>query len=308
MRKTPRWTLDNAPSQDGRVAIVTGANSGLGFETALGLAKKGAHVILACRNQAKGQAALAAARSENPRGTLELMPLDLAELASVRRFAAAFLEKHARLDLLVNNAGVMACAKKETADGFEFQLGTNHLGHFALTGLLLERLLETEGSRIVNVSSSAHWFGHVNLDDLMGDDAYSRWGAYGQSKLANLLFTYELQRRLEARGATTQSLSAHPGWTATNLQALPDAGWFERTTTKVGNCLLAQDAEMGALPQLFAAVAPEAKGGDFFAPAKFRQMRGYPVKVASNERSHDVDKARGLWELSEELTGVRFAL
>src|SRR5690242_4845134 len=214
-----KWTANDMPDQTGRVAIVTGANVGLGYESALALARKGAQVIVASRNPEKGQKAVSSIKEQVPGAKIEFIQLDLASLASVRAFADEFKRRYNRLDLLLNNAGVMAIPRAETADGFEMQLGTNHLGHFALTGLLLDLLLKTPGSRIVNTSSSAQYMGRMNFEDPQLRQNYSRWGAYGQSKLANVLFTHELQRRLEQAGSTTISASAHPGGARTNLQA-----------------------------------------------------------------------------------------
>jgi NAD(P)-dependent dehydrogenase (short-subunit alcohol dehydrogenase family) len=304
---TSKWTANDMPNQTGRVAIVTGANIGLGYESALALARQGAQVVMASRDQAKGQKALTNLKAAVPGAKAELMRLDLADLASVRAFAGEFKARYDRLDLLLNNAGVMAIPRRETADGFEMQFGTNHLGHFALTGLLLDLLLKTPDSRVVNVSSSAQYMGRMNFEDPQLRQNYSRWGAYGQSKLANVLFTHELQRRLEQAGSTTISASAHPGGARTNLQATSvnaSGNRIERTLDAIFSPLLMQSAAMGALPQLYAATAPDVKGGEFFGPRFF--MRGYPVRAKAARRSFSEADARRLWNLSEELTGVHY--
>ena len=306
-----RWTASDIPDQSGRVAIVTGANSGLGSETALALAAKGAHVVLACRDASRAQAALDAIRSAAPQASVEVLPLDLASLASIRAFAEAFTARHTRLDLLCNNAGVMAIPRRNTADGFEMQLGTNHLGHFALTGLLLPRLLDTPRSRVVNVSSSAHRPGRIHFDDLQLERGYAKWRAYAQSKLANLLFTFELDRRLRKAGASVISVAAHPGYASTNLQtvgAKMEGSKLAERIFEFGNRLFAQSAAMGALPTLYGATAPGVQGGDYFGPDRFFESRGHPTKVGSSARSKDTADAARLWEISEQLTGVRFGL
>ena len=307
---TTNWTTADIPSLSGKTILVTGANSGLGYETALALAGKGAHVLLACRDQGKGRAADAQIRAGHPTAATTLMPLDLASLADIRRFAETVSAQHRRLDVLVNNAGVMALPYRRTADGFEMQFGTNHLGHFALTGLLLPRLLETPGARIVTVSSGFHRLGTIRFDDPQWERGYRKWPAYGQSKVANLLFTYELQRKLTAAKADTISVAAHPGYAATNLQAAGprmEGSSFAERLSEIGNRLLAQSAAMGAMPQLYAAVAPDVRGGDYFGPSGIGEMWGAPRKVTSNGHSHDPTVARRLWALSEELTGVRYA-
>lgn len=300
MGKRPRWTAEKMPDQTGRLAVVTGSNSGLGFEDALALAKKGATVILAVRDAARGEEAAQRIREAHPGALVETLALDLASLASVRAFAAAFRERFDRLDLLVNNAGVMMPPKSTTAEGFELQLGVNHLGHYALTGLLLEVLLRTPGSRVVNVSSMAHKWGAIDFDDLHWERRrYRKAASYGQSKLANLLFTYELQRRLEAAGAATIAVAAHPGWTATNLQR--HSGFFAAM-----NPLFAMKGWQGALPTLYAATAEDVRGGDYYGPGGLGEMRGWPKKVGSNPASRDAAAAARLWEVSETLTDVRF--
>jgi len=304
------FDLGALPDQRGRTAIVTGGNSGIGLEAARMLAQKGARIVLGCRNAEKAKTAVDAIGHAAPGAQVEVLPLDLASLASVREFARAYAAKHARLDLLVNNAGVMAIPRRETADGFEMQLGTNHLGHFALTGLLLELLLAMPGARIVNVSSGAHRAGKMRFDDLQSTRSYARWGAYGQSKLANLLFTFELQRRLGQRKLTQISVACHPGWAATDLQfvaARMDGSRLLALASGIGNRLLAQSAADGALPTVKAAIAPDVAGGDYYGPDGFGELWGTPKKVGCSARARSDTDARQLFAVSEELTGVRFA-
>ncbi len=303
------WTADDMPDCSGKLAIVTGGNSGLGYETSRELARHGAHVVLACRNLEKAREATDRIRAEHPKASLELQELDLASLGSVRGFAERFRAEHQHLQLLVNNAGVMALPKRKTGDGFEMQLGTNHLGHFALTGQLLDRVLATPGARVVTLSSNFHKLGRLRFDDLQSERRYAKWGAYGQSKLANLLFALELQRRLEARQADAISVAAHPGYAATNLQtagARMTGSPVEEWIQTLGNRLLAQSAAMGALPTLYAATAPNVRGGEYFGPDGLAEMRGHPVKVSPNARARDPELARRLWSVSEELTGVHY--
>lgn len=298
--KNEKWNEQNIPTQKGRVAIVTGSSSGIGYEAARVLANKGASVIIAVRNLAKGNNALEKIRQQNPSTDVKVMILDLANLSSVQAFAETFKKDYSRLDLLINNAGVMVPPYSKTMDGFELQFGTNHLGHFALTAYLLERLVNTEGSRIVNVSSGAHNLGNLNFDDLTWEKrSYAKWKAYGDSKIANLYFTYELDRKLKENHLNTIVTAAHPGWTATELQRT--AGVVEYL-----NGIFAQDITMGALPTLRAAIEDGLQGAEYFGPDGFMEMRGYPVKVGSNELSRDPNIARKLWEVSEKLTGVKF--
>ena len=305
----PHWTTADLPDLGGKTIVITGANSGLGYESGLALAGAGAHVVLACRDQEKGRAAERQIRAAHPRASTELVALDLASQADIRRAAAALRDAHPRIDILLNNAGVMALPYRKTADGFEMQLGTNHLGHFALTGLLLEALLPTPGARVVTVSSGAHRIGAIHFDDPQWQRGYRKWQAYGQSKLANLLFTYELQRRLEAAGAGVLSVAAHPGYAATNLQAagprMEGSSLMERITD-LGNRLFAQSAAMGALPQLYAATAPDVRGGEYYGPESLGELWGSPKRVESSARSRDTDTATRLWALSERLTGVTY--
>jgi len=313
-----RWTADQIPDLSGRHAVVTGANSGLGFVTALELARHGADVTLAVRDQAKGDAArtqMASQLASTPTaGTLELGLLDLASLDSIAEFAEAQVSSGRRLDLLVNNAGIMAIPRRETADGFEMQLGTNHLGHMALTLRLLPALVATGSehgtTRVVTVSSGAHRFGKINLTDLMGERSYRPWGAYGQSKLANLLFAFELQRRLDAAGLPVASYAAHPGFAATNLQSVAPTMKGSALGTRMaewGNTLLAQPAEMGALPSLYAATMPGLPPAAYIGPDGFMEQRGYPRLVSAISAAYDESLAAALWLRSEELIGVRFA-
>ena len=303
------WTHTDVPSQRGRTIVVTGANSGIGLEAARTLAGAGAHVVLAGRDPRRAEAAAAELRAAHPAAELEVLPLDLASLASVRDFASAFSARHARLDALLNNAGVMAIPRRTTADGFEMQLGTNHLGHVALTGLLLPRLLAAPAPRVVTVSSTAHRWGWMRFDDLHGERRYQRWLAYGQSKLANLLFTYELDRRARAAGRALVAAACHPGYSATNLQLVGprmDGSRRMESLMSWANRVFSQEAAMGSLPTLFAATAPAVQGGDFYGPDQMFETRGHPTKVGSSARSRDALSARRLWEVSEELTGVRF--
>ncbi len=301
-----KWTADQIPDQTGRVALVTGANSGLGLITARELARSGAQVVMTARNMDKGAAALREVNEVKAGAEAELAELDLASLDSVRSFAEGFKGTHDGFDLLINNAGVMAPPRNETKDGFELQIGTNHLGHFALTGLLLGAMEGREDARVVTVSSTAHRMGRINFDDLHSENSYNRWRAYGQSKLANLLFAFELDRRLRAAGSTVSSLAAHPGYSATNLQsAAPPA--LDRIFMVVTNKLFAQDADMGALPQLYAATHPGLEGGTYVGPDGRGEQRGHPQPSATaTSAARDEEAARRLWEVSEELTGVQY--
>jgi NAD(P)-dependent dehydrogenase (short-subunit alcohol dehydrogenase family) len=306
-----QWTEANIPDQSGKVAIVTGGNAGLGYETVKALAGKGAHVVLACRTVEKGNAARGRILQSALQAAVEVLRLDLASLASIQEFAGEFRAKYDRLHLLVNNGGVMATPRSTTADGFELQLGTNHLGHFTLTGLLIDLILLTPTSRVVTVSSIGERFGWINMNDLMGKKFYERWIAYCQSKLANLLFTYELQRRLEAAKATTISLAAHPGFASTGLRTKlrsRETPWFHRISSVVFEWMSRSSAGQGALPQLYAATAPGVRGGEYYGPDGFFQMGGFPRRVKSSRRSYDKELAKNLWRVSEELTGVVWRL
>ena len=303
-----KWTAADVPDQAGRRAIVTGANSGLGFETALALAGHGADVTLAVRDLAKGEAAAEQIRARSPQASIEVRRLDLADLASIDEFAWLWRESHPDgLDMLINNAGIMAIPRRDTADGFEMQLGTNHLGHFALTGRLLEAI--RPDGRIVTVSSQAHRMGRMDFDDLMGERKYGAWRAYGQSKLANLLFMRGLAERLERAGSTIASVAAHPGFASTHLQAvapeMKGRGWQVKIMDGV-NKVMAQSAAMGALPTLYAATFPAIRSGDYVGPDGFGEQRGHPKLVGMNASARDDEAANRLWTVSEELTGVRY--
>ena len=294
----PKWTARNIPDLHGRVGVVTGANSGLGYEIALELARHGGHVVLACRDESRGEEALARIQNEAAGSSLQLSLLDLADLASVRKFADTFLAERGALDILVNNAGVMALPQRRTtADGFEMQFGINHLGHFALTGLLLPALLTRPKSRVVTVTSTAHRMGPIHFDDLHSEHHYRKWLVYGRSKLANVLFTFELDRRARAADANLTAVVAHPGFAATHLQ---DGTSFS------GLRVFAQSPAMGALPVLYAATASDVGGGEFYGPDRFMQQRGHPRKVGSARAARDRRSAQRLWEISEELTGVTY--
>jgi len=304
-----KWSSEQIPDQTGRTAIVTGANSGLGLSVARELARRGAHVVMACRNLEKGHAALQEVERAAPRAELELAELDLASLASVEAFALSFRSGHGDrgLDLLINNAGVMAPPRRETADGFELQFGTNVLGHFALTGRLIS-LMEGHGdARVVTVSSNAHKFGRIKFDDLQSQHGYSRWRAYGQSKLGDLMLALELDRRLRAAGSEIKSMGAHPGYAATNLQtAAPPLA--DRLVMHVTNFVMAQSADMGALPILYAATAPGLAGGSYAGPDGIAEQRGHPKLVSPSRAARDQAAAKRLWEECESLTSVHFDL
>ncbi len=294
------WDATNVPMQQGKLAIVTGSSSGIGFETARILASKNAKVIIAVRNIEKGNKALEKIRSEFPEANIEVRIVDLAELKSIHTFAESFKKDYDGIDLLINNAGVMIPPYTKTKDGFELQFGTNHLGHFALTGLLLDLIKNRNNSRIVNVSSKAHNMGNLNFDDLNWEKRrYKPWQAYGDSKIANLYFTYELQRRLDEGGFDVIVAAAHPGLTSSEL---------ERHSNIVGviNKLFAQSPLMGALPTLYAATANGVKKGDYFGPSDWSEWRGYPKLVQSKELAHDKEIAKRLWDVSERLTGVKY--
>jgi NAD(P)-dependent dehydrogenase (short-subunit alcohol dehydrogenase family) len=295
-----KWTSDDVPGQQGRLAVVTGANTGLGFETARVLAARGASVVLAVRDIEKGKRAAARIAGAAPGANVMVQPLDLTCLDFVRAAAGELRARHPRIDLLVNNAGVMFPPRQATRDGFELQFGTNHLGPFALTGLLLEQMLPVPGSRVVTVSSLAHRLrARINFGDLQGERSYSRVAAYSQSKLANLMFTYELQRRLSGAG-TTIAVAAHPGLAGTELSRYTPA------IVAFSYALVSQQAAMGALPVLRAATDPGVLGGQYYGPRGLFGARGYPTLARSSGQSHDTALQRRLWAVSEELTGVTF--
>ena len=305
------WSTGDIGDLTGRVTLVTGANSGIGYETAKALADHGAHVILACRDQEKARRARDKLESELDRSSLELLPLDLADLVSVRRAADAVLATHARLDVLVNNAGVMGAPYRLTADGFELQMGTNHFGHFALTGLLLDRIVTTERSRIVTVSSHLHRLGRLDRDDPTGASSRNTWLSYGTSKLANLLFTAELSRRLAAAGLTTLAVAAHPGWTRSNLAGNGAALGSNRVRRKVARAtgtVLGQSTAGGAVPILCAATASAIRPGQFIGPSRLFGLYGPPRVTRPNRRARDAVAAAELWTASEALTGVSYSV
>ncbi len=300
-----KWSVSDIPDQSGRTVVVTGANTGIGYHTAAELAFRGAHVVLAVRNLEKGNTALARIIAVKPDADITLQELDLGSLASIRRAAQALRASYPRIDLLINNAGVMWTPKQVTEDGFELQFGTNHLGHFALTGLLLDHLLAVRGSRVVTVSSLGHRLrAAIHFDDLQWERSYSRVGAYGQSKLANLLFTYELQRRLADAAAPTLAVAAHPGGSNTDLSRnLPG---IVQPIKAVLAPLLFQGPQSGAWPTLRAATDPTVEGGQYYGPDGLGEQRGRPKLVQSSAQSHDAELQRRLWDVSEELTGVKF--
>jgi NAD(P)-dependent dehydrogenase (short-subunit alcohol dehydrogenase family) len=299
-RHTMKWTSNDIPNQTGRLAIVTGANTGIGFETARALAQKAASVVLACRSRDKGQAAVERILAENPDASVRFEQLDLSDLHSVETFAERVQTQNNRLDLLILNAGVMVPPESKTAQGFELQFGVNHLGHFALTGRLLPLMQKVDGARVVVVSSTAAAMGTVDFDDLQFEKrGYAPWKAYGQSKLANQLFTLELQRRMQAVDSSVVVTAAHPGWTATDLQ---------RTTNMVRfmNHFFAMQPPQGALPTLRAATDPAVEAGAYYGPHGMMQMRGYPIRVPMVKQANDENAAKRLWDISEELTGVQY--
>ncbi|OBK70840.1 SDR family NAD(P)-dependent oxidoreductase [Mycobacterium sp. 1274761.0] len=300
-----KWTSADIGNQSGRIAVITGANSGLGYDTAAVLADKGAHVVLAVRNLDKGRQAADRIKAATPNAVVALQELDLTSLDSVRKAADELRAAHPRIDLLINNAGVMYVPTRETTkDGFEMQFGTNHLGHFALTGLLLDNLLGVDGSRVVTVSSVGHRImARIHFDDLQWERSYNRIAAYGQSKLANLLFTYELQRRLTQKAAPTVALAAHPGFADTELMRYMP-GFLPRWTWKS----LLQPADKGALPTLRAATDPDAQGGQYYGPDGIGEIKGHPKLVGSSAQSRDEALQQRLWDVSEELTGVKFSV
>jgi len=312
----PAWTADDVPALDDRTVIVTGANTGLGFEATRVFAEHGAHVVMACRSTDRGKEAKRELRARDAsgdhRGSLEVAELDLADLASIRSFADEFRAVHDDLDILCNNAGVMAIPRRETADGFETQFGVNHLGHFALTGLVLDRLRAADGeARVVTQSSGIHERGEIDFADLHGEDEYDEWDAYAQSKLANVLFAYEFQRRLDRTDADVASVACHPGYADTDLQRRgPEmtGSTLRLLAMKAANAVFAQSAEAGALPMLYAATAPEIEGGEYVGPGGLFNMRGAPTVQQSSDRSYDRERAERLWSVSEELTGVTYEL
>jgi NAD(P)-dependent dehydrogenase (short-subunit alcohol dehydrogenase family) len=301
-----KWTTQDIPSQAGRVALITGANSGIGYQAALELARHGAHVLLGCRNAAKGQAALERLQREAPGASAALAILDMASLQSIREFVAGFAARGFGLDLLINNAGVMALPKREvTVDGFERQFGTNHLGHFALTGLLIPQLLAAPAPRVVTVASLAHRNGKIDFDNLQSEKSYKPMGAYGVTKLANILFANELERRAEAVKSKLVSMPVHPGVSVTSIfENGPGNSGPKAIVFKMLSAVIMQSDAAGALPTLYAATSPEAKGGEYIGPDGFMEMKGSPVVVQPKPQGKDQAVAKRLWTVSEELTGV----
>jgi len=300
-----RWTADLISSQAGRTFIVTGANSGLGFATTRELARHGAHVIMAVRNATKGEEALRTLRAEQPDASLELRPLDLADLDSIHAFATGIIANRVPVEVLINNAGIMMPPRSLTRQGFESQFGANHLGHFALTGLLLDTLKAGRDARVVTVSSTLHKRGVIHFDDLTGERNYSPLAFYAQSKFANAVFGLELDRRLRAGRVPVKSILAHPGYSATNLQSTGPTGLL-KLVLKFTNRVVAQDVEIGALDQLYAATDPKAESGQFIGPDGRGESKGYPTIVQPVESARDPDIGKRLWRMSEELTGVHF--
>jgi len=301
------WTADNLPVLEGKTAIITGANSGIGYESAREFARKGAEVIFACRDQAKAEAAIIQIKGEFSDAQLVFLEIDLASIKSIRKFAQEFNSRYNSLDILLNNAGIMLVPYGKTEDGFENTLGINHLGHFVLTGLLMDILTNTPDARIVNVSSNAHYGGEIDFSNFLyeNEKEYTPMGAYGRSKLANLLFTYELQRRFDKKDLDIKALAAHPGISATGLA---DHFFNYRLTWLIRMVmrLLYQSSAMGALPSIRSAVDQEAKGGQYYGPDGKGEKSGYPIVVDSNETSKNLEYAQKLWEISQELTGVRY--
>jgi len=305
---TGKWTVEQIPSQAGKTVLVTGANSGIGYQAALELARHGAHVMLGCRNEAKGRAALERLLCEAPGATAYVVQLDMASMASIRAFAAAFIGRGLALDLLINNAGVMALPKRElTEDGFERQLGTNHLGHFALTGLLLPALLAAPAPRVVTVASLAHRTGKIDFDNLQRERGYEGWDAYNASKLANILFAKELDRRARAVHSRLLSVAVHPGVSTTSIFANgPGTMNLKAIMVKLLAPVMMQNDEAGALPTLYAATSPNAQGGDYIGPDGFGELKGSPVVVQPRPQALDEAVGERLWTVSEELTGVHY--
>ncbi len=303
-----KWTTEQIPSQAGRTALVTGANSGIGYQAAMELARHGAHVLLGCRNGAKGGAALERLLRETPGASAEVVELDMASLASIRACARRLAERGMVLDLLINNAGVMALPTRElTPDGFERQFGTNHLGHFALTGLLMPQLLTSAAPRVVTVASLAHRNGKIEFDNLQSERRYKPWDAYGASKLANILFAKELDRRVRAAHGRLLSVAVHPGVSATNIiENGPGSNGLKAVVLKLVAPIIMQPDAAGALPTLYAATSPDARGGEYVGPDGFMEMKGWPVEVQPRANGLDTAVGARLWTVSEELTGVAY--
>ncbi len=301
------WNPENVPDMSGKVVVVIGGNSGIGFECVRFFASKNARVVMASRSMERMEEATKKIKAENPNADVEPMQLDLASLKSVRRFSEEFKDRYDSLDILLNNAGIMMVPYGKTEDGFELQFGINHLGHFALTGLLIDLILSTHQSRVVTVSSLGHRRGKIDFDNLMYErGGYGSFRAYARSKLANLLFAYELQRRFERIGADSKSLAAHPGGSRTNLDRYLRGRLWYKLVRPFARFVFIQSPEMGALPLIRAATDPNVKGGEYFGPGGFMEQRGWPVRVDSSRLSKDEKLAKRLWEVSEELTGVRY--
>ncbi|MGW8317485.1 MAG: oxidoreductase [Bacteroidales bacterium] len=302
-----RWDAAQVPDLTGKVVIVTGGNTGIGFQAASQMAGKGAETILACRNETKARSALRHIKRKMPEAKVLYEHLDLASLSSIRRFADRFMERFSRLDILLNNAGIILKPYRTTEDGFESQIGINHLGHFALTGLLMERIAGTDGARVVNVSSRIYRKGKLDFENFLyrSGDGFTRVGAYSRSKLANLLFTYELDRRFRSANLNAKAAAAHPGYSYTDFGR---AGLFRVLKVIFYPLVITvtQNAARGALSSLRASVDPAVEGGDFYGPGGIWEIKGYPVRINSNGASHHMEDARLLWELSEEMTGIRY--
>ncbi|MHA1953384.1 MAG: oxidoreductase [Candidatus Heimdallarchaeaceae archaeon] len=311
-KKNEEWTSENIPDLKEKTIVITGANSGLGFEITKILSTKNPHIIMACRNLEKAEKAKASILKENPEASLEIMEIDLSKLASVKNFAKQFSGKFDKLDILFNNAGVMFAPKVITEDGFELHMAANHFGHFTLTGLLMDKLAKAENARVISISSMGHRFGKVNLKNVNYEKGlYNRIMAYSNSKIANLYFSYELDRKLKESKSSIISVAAHPGWTRTNLQTA--GGEIDNSKGSIRfwnfmNIFFSQEVDMGVLPQLRAAFDPNVKGGEYFSPEKFLHLRGYPIIKPSSRRSRNKKNAQQFWEVSEELTGVKYKL
>ncbi len=311
-RNKEKWTTDNIPDLSEKTIIITGANSGLGYEITRVLASKKPHIIMACRNLEKAEKAKSEILKENPKASLEIMQIDLSKQSSVKEFVKEFSGKHDRLDILFNNAGVMFAPKVITENGLELHMAANHFGHFTLTGLLLNLLEKTENSRVVSIASMGHRFGKLNFKNLNFEKGrYNKLMAYSNSKIANLYFGYELDRKLKEKGSHVKSIVAHPGWTRTNLQTA--GGAIDESKGQIRfwnfmNIFFSQTVDMGVLPQLRAAFDPNAKGGEYYSPEKFFHLKGYPIIKPSNRRSRNRNIAKRFWEVSEELTGIKYNL
>jgi NAD(P)-dependent dehydrogenase (short-subunit alcohol dehydrogenase family) len=304
------WDVEDIREYEDKIVVITGANSGLGFSATKILAEHGAKVVMACRSPNKAKEAKLEINEELVDGDLEVMELDLSSLESVESFAEEFKERYDSLDILCNNAGLMALPRRETEDGFEMQLGVNHLGHFALTAHLIDMIIDSNG-RVVNQSSMAHEDSEIDFDDLMGEKNYSKWDAYGQSKLANVLFSYELDRRLKEKDIDVESVGCHPGVSDTNLFKIGPKMEHSKLKLyfgKIFSKVLGQSPDKGCLPMVYAATSKDIEGGEYIGPNGFKKIRGYPEKQESSKTSHNREDAKELWERSEELTDVKFEI